>query len=86
MKGIPKDFTKNSKKMKGIPKELEGIQWNSNGVYGIQWISKEPKEPMWGRDAKTHVRGSQRYTTYDTLPPSPNHKSCRRQLLGIQDI
>ena len=41
MKGIPKEFTKNSKKMKGIPKELEGIQWNSNGVYGIQWISKE---------------------------------------------
>ena len=43
MKGIPKEFTKNSKKMKGIPEELEGIQWNSNGVYGIQWISKEFK-------------------------------------------
>ena len=43
MKGIPKEFTKNSKKMKGIPKELEGIPWNSNGVYGIQRISKEFK-------------------------------------------
>ena len=41
MKVIPKEVTKNSKKMKGIPKELEGIPWNSNGVYGIPRNSKE---------------------------------------------